>query len=579
MDDKNLIQIKHKICNNMDTQVLIAGGGPVGLMTAMELNKQGVKAILIERNPTTTRHPKMDITNGRSMELFRRWGVDKKLREVAIPENHGFNVIWMTSLVGEELARFEYPTVAEYRKRAKEANDGTHTMEPAMRVSQVFIEPVLKEYLESDCPHIDVRFGWALDDFTQDADGVTATIKNKEGETQQIRSLYLAGCEGAGSPTRKILGIGLDEIDVFGIVKKVGMLKLVAHGIREAMRGLKKPAGQVYMIHFTSPEKELLERFGEAWHIQSPTGETIISQNDKDTWTLHTAIREGEDIDKIDPKQKLFNFVGREFECTVTIANAWTPRLCVVDKFGEGRAWMAGDAVRQVTPAGGYGMNTGVGDALALGTALAAVIHGYGSPALLQAYEAERRPVALRNRAASAAHMLVRFKIMLSLKNAIYDKGAKGERARKKMADHISSLGNLENEAIGIEAGYRYDGSPVICAEGEDAPPAFEWGKLNPGTYPGARAPGVWLADGRSIHDLLGDQFTLIRFADIDVSAFEAAAKDRKIPMTILDIRDDHAAQIYERKLVLVRADQHVVWRGDSVPEDVGLVMAKVTGH
>ena len=71
----------------MDTQVLIAGGGPVGLMTALELNKQGIKAILIEKNPTTTQHPKMDITNGRSMELFRRWGVDKKLRAVAVPEN------------------------------------------------------------------------------------------------------------------------------------------------------------------------------------------------------------------------------------------------------------------------------------------------------------------------------------------------------------------------------------------------------------------------------------------------------------------------------------------------------------
>ena len=565
----------------MDTQVLIAGGGPVGLMTALELNKQGVKAILVERNPTTTRHPKMDITNGRSMELFRRWGLHKKLRAVAIPEDHGFNVVWMTNLVGHELARFEYPTVAEYRDQAKAANDGTHTLEPAMRVSQVFIEPVLKEHLETECPNIDVRFGWALKSFVQDAEGVTTTIQHhKTGEAQEIRSLYLAGCEGAGSPTRKALGIGLDEIDVFGIVKKVGLFKLIGHGIREAKRGLKKPSGQVYMVHFTSPEKELLERFGETWHLQAPTGETVISQNDKDTWTLHTAIREGEEIDKIDPKQKIFNFVGREFECTVTIANAWTPRLCVVDKFGEGRAWLAGDAVRQVTPAGGYGMNTGVGDALALGWALAAVINGWGSPKLLAAYEAERRPVAIRNRAASAAHMLVRFKIMLSLKDAIYREDAKGERARKKLSTLIKDLGNLENEAIGIEAGYRYDKSPVICYDNESAlPPSFEWDKLQPSTYPGLRVPGIWLSDGRAIHDLLGDQFTLICFEEMDVSEFETAAKKRKVGLKLVNIKDAHAATIYEKKLILVRPDQHVVWRGDAMPADADKVMDKVSGH
>lgn len=564
----------------MDTQVLIAGGGPVGLMTALELNKQGVKAILIERNPTTTRHPKMDITNGRSMELFRRWGVHEKLRAVAIPESHGFNIIWLTNLVGHELTRFEYPTVAEYREQAKAANDGTRTLEPAMRVSQVFIEPVLKEHLENECPNIDVRFGWALKSFVQDEDGVTATIKHYEtGETQQIRSLYLAGCEGAGSVTRKSLGIPIDEIDVFGIIKRAGIFKVIGHGLREATRGLKKPSGKVYMIHFTSPEKDLFERFGEVWHIQSPDGNVIISQNDKDTWTMHTALREGEEIDKIDPKKKLFDFVGREFECTINIANAWTPRLCVIDKFGEGRAWLAGDAVRQVTPAGGYGMNTGVGDALALGWALGAIINGWGSPKLLEAYQAERRPVALRNRQASGEYMLVRFKAMMTMRNAMYEESAKGERIRKKIRDTILGLGNLENEAIGIEAGYRYDNSPVICYDEDSTPPSFEWDKLKASTYPGLRAPGIWLEDGTPIHDLFGDQFTLICFEDADTSAFENAAKQRNVPLKVLNIRDRNAAKIYEKKLILIRPDQHVVWRGDSITADASRIIKKVTGY
>ena len=145
---------------------------------------------------------------------------------------------------------------------------------------------------------------------------------------------------------------------------------------------------EYYMIHFTSPKLAFFERFGQAWHIQSPNGSTLISQNDKDTWTLHIPLREGEDVSKIDPKQKLFDCIGKEFEGTINIANAWKPRLSVVDNFGKGRVWLAGDAVRQVTPAGGYGMNTGVGDALALGWVLAAVIKGWGTPKLFEAYEA-----------------------------------------------------------------------------------------------------------------------------------------------------------------------------------------------
>lgn len=563
----------------MDTEVLIAGGGPVGLMTALELNKQGIKAILIEKNPTTTKHPKMDITNGRSMELFRRWGVDKKLRAVAVPETHGFDVIWVSNLAGEELAHFSYPTVKEYREKAQAANDGTHTLEPAMRVSQILIEPCLKEHLEQECPNIDVRYGWALESFTQDNEGVTATIKHYEsGETKQIRSLYLAGCEGAGSVSRKLLGIGYEDVDVFGLIKKAGLFNILGHAYREMRRGLKKPDGQVYMIHFTSPELKFFERFGKAWHIQSPNGSTIISQNDKDTWTMHSFVREGEDVSKIDPKQRLFDFVGKEFECTINIANAWTPRLSVIKKFGKNRVWMAGDAVRQVTPAGGYGMNTGVGDALALGWTLAAVIKGWGTPKLFEAYEAERRPVAIRNRDASGSYILIRFKIGMAMRDAMYDKTPKGETVRKKIGQEILNLTNIENEAIGIEAGYRYDNSPTISFAGEGTPPPFEYDKLQASTYPGLRIPAVWLNDGRAVMDLLSDQFTLIRFQDMDTSAFEDVAKKRNFPLTVLDIRDEHVANIYEKKLILVRPDQHVCWRGDTMPSNALAIIDKVRG-
>ena len=114
------------------TQVLIAGGGPVGLMLATVLGRYGIRAMLVERNTHTTRHPKMDITNGRSMELFRKFDLVDALRKAAVPETNPFDVSWVTSMSGHELHRFRYPSPVEMRRIIRETNDGTQSREPAM---------------------------------------------------------------------------------------------------------------------------------------------------------------------------------------------------------------------------------------------------------------------------------------------------------------------------------------------------------------------------------------------------------------------------------------------------------------
>src|ERR1700730_6551290 len=124
--------------------VLIAGGGPVGMTLANVLAHFGIRSMLVEKNPTTTRHPKMDITNSRSMELFRRFGLSDVLRQVAVPEDNPFDVAWITSLAGYELHRFRYLSPRQLREQIRIRNDGTQPLEPLMRVSQVEIEPVLK---------------------------------------------------------------------------------------------------------------------------------------------------------------------------------------------------------------------------------------------------------------------------------------------------------------------------------------------------------------------------------------------------------------------------------------------------
>lgn len=563
-----------------NTPVLIAGGGPVGLMMALELDFHGIDAILIERNPTTTRHPKMDITSGRSMELFRRLGVIDQLRDAAVSEDHIMSVIWVDKLDGYEVARFDYPNVNDKRTELRAGNDGSMALEPSMRISQVDLEPVLKQHIEETSKHIDVRFGWGLETFEQDDDGVTATIRNMAtDEVQQIRCAYLAGCDGAGSVARQTLGIPINTITPVDYV----MAGDNHHNYLDTVRG-EPPADAekvraMYMIHWTSPDLELFERYGTAWHLQSVKGWTIISQNDKDTWTVHVPLQNIDDWESRDPKEILFQLLGCEFECEIQVANPWYPRLGLADNYGSGRVWLAGDSVHQVIPTGGYGMNSGLGDAVGLAWALAANVQGWGDQSLFAAYEQECRHVGARVRIGSARHSSVRFQIVGEYDPKVHEDSVEGDAARKKLGAFILEAGNLENEAWGIEWGYRYADSPIVCHEEGDAPP-YEWEEYVPTTWPGGRPPNIFLNSGEPIFDRFGRGFTLLDFDDAATSEFETAAQELGMPLQVVNVDDEHAASLYEKSLVLVRPDQIVAWRGDLEPaaDEAMHILNKVRG-
>jgi len=549
-------------------QVLIAGAGPVGLTLAHELERHGVETLLVERNAGTTQHPKMDITNGRSMELFRRLGIADDLRARAVPSDHPMKVTWATGAAGWELASFAYPSVEEARALVAGTNDGTLPLEPAMRVSQVVLEPALRDLLVARADHGRVEYGWGLDSFAQDDDGVTAElIETATGSRRTVRAAYLAGCDGAGSRIRRGLGIGEHQLDLRRLaIKQLGVRRTVGSLLRNLRYdGTRPPDGRFYLVHFHSRDREIHRRFGYVWHLQSPEGWTLISQDDGEIWTLHSPLGVGVDADSIDPVQFVRDRLGHDLDVDVQVANAWVPRLVVADSFGAGRVWLAGDAVHQVTPTGGYGMNTGVGDAVGLGWALAANVQGWGTSGLLKAYAAERRAVAVRNRDAAARNALVRAAIMTTDWRDMHSEGWSGERTRRRLGREIADLGNLENEALGIELGYRYDTSPIIAHESGPAPKQTMDAYV-PSTTPGVRPPSIKLADGTAIFDLFGQGFTLLRFAEHDTAALEKAAAAVGLPLTVVDVRDPHARALYERDLVLIRPDQHVAWRGDVPP-------------
>ena len=544
-----------------DASVIIAGGGPVGLTLALELNHHGVDCILLERNPTTTRHPKMDITNGRSMELFRRLGVADLLRAQAVPPDNPYSVIWCDRLSGWKLATFDYPSVNDKRAQLRADNDGKSALEPGMRVSQILLEPVLKKRLEDDCDHVTVMFGWALEGFEQDDDGVSVQIKSTtSGETKTLRADYLAGCDGAGSVARKGLGIPLSTISQPGPNTIHSDEPIEVDGSDPAQ------IRRLYMIHFTSPEIERINKFGPAWHLQSPLGWSLIAQDDVNTWTIHVPVRPGDDPSTWDPKQVLFEALGCEIECEINVANPWTPRLCLAERYGEGRVWLAGDSTHQVIPTGGYGMNTGIGDATALGWVLAAQINGWGGPRLFEAYDVERRHVGERNRHASFRHANLRMRIRADYSETIHEDSDRGADARAKHGAHIQDLGNLENEAWGIEWGYRYETSPVICYD-ESPAPDYAWQDYDPSSYPGGRPPNVFLDDGAPLFDHFGREFTLVSFNGTASDSLASAAQDAGLPLKVLAVDHPVAKDLYDRNLVLIRPDQHVAWRGNRAPD------------
>jgi 2-polyprenyl-6-methoxyphenol hydroxylase-like FAD-dependent oxidoreductase len=511
--------------------VLIAGGGPVGMTLACELAQRGIACMLVERNATTTRHPKMDITNGRTMELFRRLGLQDRLRAVAVPETSNFDVSWITSLSGYELHRFRYPSVIEWRQLIRERNHGGMPGEPPMRVSQVEIEPVLQQAVRR-ARRVDARWSVAFEDLSQDADGVTAMLRTEGGESVEVRCRYLVGCDGGGSRVRNCVSIVL-----------AGQARVMPR----------------FMTHFRSTARHVLQRWGIAWHYQSPIG-TLIAQNDRDVWTLQSRWPRDVAPEEVDPGALLRAFAGCEFDHEILVANAWTPHLLVAECYQTGRVFLAGDAAHQYIPTGGYGMNTGIGDACDLGWKLAAVLHGFAAPALLASYDLERRKVGLRNCEASRRHSEVRGTIAKLYGPELVASGPAGDAARAHVGKEIAAIGNAENESFGIELGYSYEHSPVICtdpaAEIPDDPVHYV-----PVTAPGARLPSVLLSDGTPIFDRLGPWFTLVCVSAPPSQALLTAAAARSLPLAILRIDSPALCKVYGKGLLLVRPDQHIAWR------------------
>ncbi|MFL5108410.1 MAG: FAD-dependent oxidoreductase [Xanthobacteraceae bacterium] len=528
--------------------VLIVGGGPVGLALAGDLGWRGVRCLLIEQSDGSIYQPRQDLVGIRTMEFCRCWGLVAAVEASPYPRDVRQDNVYVTSLAGYELGRERFPSMGEEKPPAV-------SPQKRERCPQNMFDPILRAFAASH-PTVELRYRTRLVSLTQDADHVTAEVEDLARERRySIQALYLAGCDGARSLVRETLGMGMSGNPALTYTTNV---------------------------IFRCPHLVSLHDKGEAYRfiILGPEGTwaTIVAINGRDQWRF-SIIRGPEQRELTDEEihAPIRRAVGIDFDYEILSVLPWVRRELVADHYRNGRGFILGDAAHAMSPTGGFGMNTGIGDAVDLSWKLAAILAGWGGPSLLDSYEPERRPVGARN-VAEASRNLAR---MLSPKPEanLLDDTPDGAGARERLGREFSALMRHEWFTLGMHLGYRYEDSPICWPDGTSAP-ADDPKTYVPTARPGHRAPHAWLADGRSILDLFGRTFTLLGLG-ADASAAAAilsAAGARKVPMHFVPLDEPHLLGLYERRLVLVRPDGHVAWRADRAPADPLALIDRVRG-
>jgi 2-polyprenyl-6-methoxyphenol hydroxylase-like FAD-dependent oxidoreductase len=489
-------------------QVLIVGGGPFGLMLANELGRRGIGVMLVDQNPGTTQNAAANATQARTMEHFRRLGFADEVRALGLPPDFPTDVAYFTRFARLELARFSLPSSRDARQLVTTLSGSWSAAELPHRCNQKFIEPVL--------------IG---------ADGPRSTVR-------QALGIRYAGETGV---TRPFVG------------------------------------GRMYAVHARIPDFYRAVPHRPAWMnvAFNPERRCFMPAVDgKGEFAFHTQLKPGEHEDRVTESEAVSmvqQTVGLPLRVEVIARAPWTAgHSLVAENFSRGRIFMGGDAAHLFTPTGGLGYNTAIEDAVNLGWKLAAVLKGFAADSLLATYEAERRPLALRN-TAYAKHFAD------SLGNyvpppEIEDDTPAGEAARRRAGEYYAAHGRAEFNIPGITFGGRYDGSPAIVPDGTQPPPD------NPNIYvptatPGGRPPHLWLEDGRSLYDCFGFEWTLLRLGAADGEGFIETG----LPLTVFDLKIPEARDLYAADLVLIRPDQIVAWRGNADREAKDIIR-KVCG-
>jgi 2-polyprenyl-6-methoxyphenol hydroxylase-like FAD-dependent oxidoreductase len=534
--------------------VLIAGGGPVGLALAVELGLRGATVLLTEKSERIGQQPRAKTTNIRSMEHMRRWGVADAIKARApLPVDYPRDIRFATRLFGHPIARIEHALFMSPPRDDRYA-------EPSQWIPQYAVEEVLREKAAS-LPGVTLRFGTAVSGIAQSCDAVTATlIPGDGGASAAVSARYLVGADGARSPTREAIGARMTGDH--GFTSFLGLV-VKAPGLGAAV-----PLGEALMYLIINPD-------GAA--MMGP-----MDHNDMWFWMQPTAA--GVKVERDEAHRRFAASIGRaqgqEWPFEIVTMDPWLAHRLIADKYRDRRIFLAGDACHLHPPFGGYGMNMGLGDAVDLGWKLAAMLQGWGGPKLLESYEIERRPV--HQRTIDEAVENLNFFGHHFARGDFESDTPEGQAARAAMAPDIIAAKTREFRALGIVLGQGYEGSPIVVPDGTSAP-AFDPMTYLPSARPGQRAPHAWLSDTRSLYDTFGAGFTLLvpeAAANVDeTTALTMAARRLGAPLAVVTTGHGGLGALYGARCALIRPDGHVAWRGDRMrPQDCDMIMRIVCG-
>ena len=546
----------------LHTDVLIAGGGPCGLMLANELGRRGVRCLLVDPKPGTAFNPQANATQARTMEHFRRLGFAEEIRAQGLPADHPTDIAYFTRFTGHELARLRLPTAAQAVENIKNMSGSWSAAELPHRISQKFVEATLRRHAER-LPSVDVRYGVALEKFEDLGTHCEATLRGKDtGEPVQVNARYLIGADGPRSPVRNALGIAWAG----------------ASGVKRDFMG-----GKMFAVYLRAPAFYDVLPHAPAWMYVSVNAQRrafMASVDGRTEFAFHAAVHDGEDADAWDQNDAVRIFseaMGMDIPVEVLSFSTWTAgHSLVAEHFQHGRVFIAGDAAHLFTPTGGLGYNTAVEDAVNLGWKLAAVIRG-ASPQLLGSYEIERKPLAERNTAYAQrfADSVGMFRALPLLE----EDSPAGQAERARASAHLNDHVRMEFNIPGVTFGGRYDASPLIVNDGSTPPPDSA-GTYVPTASPGGRAPHAWLADGSSLYDSFGFEWTLLVLGPDapGVSAFVDGAAALGLELKVVRQASEALRALYEAPLALIRPDQIVAWRGSDASQAVA-VLAQASGQ
>ena len=332
------------------TQVLIVGAGPVGLTLAIDLAQQGIHCLLIDKKPGLEFLPKMERCNARTMEIFRRMGLAEKIRAAGLRGDVSMDVFIIRSMCETPWLRLEYPSVNEARAEISAREDTSLPAEPYQLISQYTLEPLLLEVVKG-LPTVEVMYGCEFTNLVQDLDGVTARL-HCEGREIEICSDFLVGCDGAGSPVRRALGIRLTGE---GNISKMRQALYRCDDLFDRLPMSSGPGA------------------GRHYHVADSANSFLIMQDSTRHWTLHAVVE-----DDAAMAAQFEKVVGQPIEYEMLYVGEWKQNLLLAERYGAGRVFLAGDSAHLVIPTGGLGMNTGIGDAIDLSWKLAAALQGWG---------------------------------------------------------------------------------------------------------------------------------------------------------------------------------------------------------